>query len=210
MLSDSNVSQSKGELHPCHQIALFHGVKVNSMHSIKEHSQSRKHHLNKSLPTEPQYSCQSNDIYVKGTLIPVESMPCQPNSEAIIVQLRKKIDALLAEKEEDKEKLHMYQAQIRIMKEDFQLEREDRAREHTRANELKRELDTLKDEISAINRDRSIAHRHQMALENSNRYRQSRMNPVRYACDDGSDQPQYNRNGEDYVDSEPALRQKQQ
>ena len=137
-------------------------------------------------------------------------MQCQPNAEAIMFQLRKKIDPLLAEKEEDKEKLHMYQAQIRVMKEDFQLEREDRAREHTRANELKRELDMIKDERSDRNRDRSIAYRRQMALENSNSYRQSRMNPPRYACDDGSDQPQYNRNGEDYVDSEPALHQKQQ
>jgi len=115
----------------------------------------------------------------------------------------------------DHEKIQVYEAQIRLITEDFKQERDDRAREHDRAEELSKELAETKAKLEEMKREQmqSFAERRQRSLENAEmQYYQQNMhrgslrnigspqaafvprNMPRYECDYEEDE--LNRSGE--------------
>ncbi len=106
-------------------------------------------------------------------------------------QLRRRIETLMKGKEMDREKIQLYQSQIQVLKEDFEQEREDRGRQHQRAETLSHRIVMLKLKIDGLKENNNqllMAQRRAAALHNYERYTSSRRSEARYSCDDGSNQ----------------------
>ena len=107
-------------------------------------------------------------------------------------RLRDRIETLLKEKEQDRTKIQLYHTQIQMLTEDFEQEREDRSRQHQRAEEISHQKATLELQIHALKQENSrliTAQRRVTSIANYSRYTSSRRSEPRYACDDGSNQP---------------------
>lgn len=122
----------------------------------------------------------------------------------------------------DEEQRNVYEAQIRVIKEDFQQERDDRAREHERAQRLEEKLAEVKAQLESVQRQQMLdfADRRQRSLENYEQqyYQrtyggQGRYQPLgvqqsyvargqepRYECDDDDEDNDPNR-PEDTIDA---------
>ena len=87
------------------------------------------------------------------------------------LQLQERIKALQEENRAsmlDQEKINVYEAQIKVITDDFKQERDDRAREHERAEKLEKELADAKAQLDSLQRQhmQEYADRRQRSLEN--------------------------------------------
>ena len=86
-------------------------------------------------------------------------------------KLRQEVEKLTRETERLKEvqdKIHVYEAQIKVITDDFKQEREDRSREHERAEKFEQELSSVKAQYENLQRERmrEFSDRREQALRN--------------------------------------------